>query len=598
MSEVASKIINIFVGGSDKKEKKMDPERIKAKEAKKQEKKQKRLSKKLAKSSSSSSSAVSSGSASNSPSTTTTSASTTTSVITGHPTSSSASIDIISNSNNTSNIDTPLSSPSSSLNESTDSSTTTSSSSTSNSFSQVIPTIDSNGTIIYDFSGSTDADASSPVTARGDKSSPQGADSGLPTTNRRSWSEQIEADKEAFVVEQDRDYSADNSVINHPSFNEPSRAKRIKVQNIAIIYNPFSGSKIGEKIMNEARKYFEVHGLNVKTIPTEYKGHAEVLCRDMDVSTIDAVCLVGGDGTIHEAVNGIMKRDPESREKSRKSATVVARSSASSSRRWPTSTSTAASCRSRSTRSVARSKTSKRCVPTFSWTLAHTSPRKTRTTPKSYTASTRCTGVSAARSMSPPRRCVGWARPSATPPPPSSSCSRVKRSWHVSSAAKGMKMAPKAKLNDGLIDLILIKSHKTFDLMNVFTKVYDGTHTQLDYVIYKQVRRFSITPFKKDKERKRKIHKEKKRIRSAKRAGLEHHSNPLEILKTECNTILSQLEDQVEEEIIDVDGELVGTTPFVCEIIPRSIRVVAIILLYHHHHHHRREIERERWIGN
>lgn len=61
-------------------------------------------------------------------------------------------------------------------------------------------------------------------------------------------------------------------------------------------------------------------------------------------------------------------------------------------------------------------------------------------------------------------------------------------------------MAPKAKLNDGLIDLLIIRSHKTFDLLSIFSKVYNGTHTDLDYVEYKQVKWFAIIPFRPDGE--------------------------------------------------------------------------------------------------
>jgi diacylglycerol kinase family enzyme len=40
-----------------------------------------------------------------------------------------------------------------------------------------------------------------------------------------------------------------------------------------------------------------------------------------------------------------------------------------------------------------------------------------------------------------------------------------------------MKMAPTAKLDDGLIDLLLITTASTLDMMTIFRKVYDGTHT-------------------------------------------------------------------------------------------------------------------------
>lgn len=58
---------------------------------------------------------------------------------------------------------------------------------------------------------------------------------------------------------------------------------------------------------------------------------------------------------------------------------------------------------------------------------------------------------------------------------------------NICTAAKGMKIAPDAKLNDGLMDLLLFRSDKMMDLGKLFQKFYDGTHTQLDFVDYFQV---------------------------------------------------------------------------------------------------------------
>jgi hypothetical protein len=58
---------------------------------------------------------------------------------------------------------------------------------------------------------------------------------------------------------------------------------------------------------------------------------------------------------------------------------------------------------------------------------------------------------------------------------------------NICTAAKGMKLAPDAKLNDGLIDVILVNSKKTLDLAQLFPKFYDGSHVKLKFVEYKQV---------------------------------------------------------------------------------------------------------------
>jgi diacylglycerol kinase family enzyme len=62
---------------------------------------------------------------------------------------------------------------------------------------------------------------------------------------------------------------------------------------------------------------------------------------------------------------------------------------------------------------------------------------------------------------------------------------------NICTAAKGMKLAPDAKLNDGLIDVILVNSKKTLDLAQLFPKFYDGSHVKLKFVEYKQVHLFS-----------------------------------------------------------------------------------------------------------
>ena len=44
---------------------------------------------------------------------------------------------------------------------------------------------------------------------------------------------------------------------------------------------------------------------------TERSGHAEEMCRTMDLSGIDVLAIIGGDGTIHECINGLMQREDQ-----------------------------------------------------------------------------------------------------------------------------------------------------------------------------------------------------------------------------------------------------------------------------------------------
>ena len=90
---------------------------------------------------------------------------------------------------------------------------------------------------------------------------------------------------------------------------------------------------------------------------------------------------------------------------------------------------------------------------------------------------------------------------------------------------RGMKMAPKAELNDGLIDLVLVRDASRLKLLQMFPKVFDGSHIDDPIVEYHQVKEFSITP--------------------------------------------------AENEILNLDGELKGSTPFSVRMIPSAFSVFA-----------------------
>ena len=59
---------------------------------------------------------------------------------------------------------------------------------------------------------------------------------------------------------------------------------------------------------------------------------------------------------------------------------------------------------------------------------------------------------------------------------------------------KGMKMAPLARLNDGLLDLIIVKKVGRLKLLRLFPKVFSGNHISDPVVDYRQVSEFSIFP--------------------------------------------------------------------------------------------------------
>lgn len=123
----------------------------------------------------------------------------------------------------------------------------------------------------------------------------------------------------------------DKIQIVHPSSSLFGR--RVLVKNVLILYNPSSGSHKGERIMQMAKRELEKNTIAVQVLPLQYpsftispsyhstfttpssltdsmyKNHAMDICKTYDFSAFDVLCVVGGDGTFHECINGLMSRE-------------------------------------------------------------------------------------------------------------------------------------------------------------------------------------------------------------------------------------------------------------------------------------------------
>ena len=57
---------------------------------------------------------------------------------------------------------------------------------------------------------------------------------------------------------------------------------------------------------------------------------------------------------------------------------------------------------------------------------------------------------------------------------------------------KAMKMAPIAELDDGKIDLLIVRKTSRVNLLKLFPKLFTGEHVKSKLVEYRQVQKFSI----------------------------------------------------------------------------------------------------------
>ena len=75
-----------------------------------------------------------------------------------------------------------------------------------------------------------------------------------------------------------------------------------------LLVNPAGGTKKGMKILEMVKPIFDKSEVHVDIFQTEYAGHANQLANTLDLSGYSGLCAIGGDGTLFEMVNGMLKR--------------------------------------------------------------------------------------------------------------------------------------------------------------------------------------------------------------------------------------------------------------------------------------------------
>nr|WP_255589911.1 diacylglycerol kinase family protein [Marinicella sp. NBU2979] len=73
-----------------------------------------------------------------------------------------------------------------------------------------------------------------------------------------------------------------------------------------IIFNPQAGSGRAQQFLPLIESHLAAHGVAVKIIHTDHAGHAQELVTQADLTPFSGIIAAGGDGTLFEVVNGMM----------------------------------------------------------------------------------------------------------------------------------------------------------------------------------------------------------------------------------------------------------------------------------------------------
>ncbi len=85
-------------------------------------------------------------------------------------------------------------------------------------------------------------------------------------------------------------------------------AKLLMPQRLVIIVNPQGGTGRGAAILEQVRPLFTAAGMELQVHTTTGRGHASQIAETLDLSGCVGLCSIGGDGTNHEVVCGLMRR--------------------------------------------------------------------------------------------------------------------------------------------------------------------------------------------------------------------------------------------------------------------------------------------------
>lgn len=80
------------------------------------------------------------------------------------------------------------------------------------------------------------------------------------------------------------------------------------MKRLFVVVNPSGGGQQGHRILDGVRPVFDGAGTELTVWETEYAGHVAEMIHSADLNQYDGFCMIGGDGTLHELVNGLLNR--------------------------------------------------------------------------------------------------------------------------------------------------------------------------------------------------------------------------------------------------------------------------------------------------
>ena len=266
--------------------------------------------------------------------------------------------------------------------------------------------------------------------------------------------------------------------------------ERLKIKKLCLILNPKAGTQDHEAVLKLI--HTELDHLQIKhlTYRSEYKGAISDFIQNENLEDFEGICVIGGDGTINEAVNGLMKSG-----KSRSIALgIIPRGSGNA---------FAEDLGELNPLGALKTILKGHITPIDLFKIDHKGE-------VSFAINIIGWGMAAeVNILAEKLRWLGGIRYSIAS---LLGVLRMKKkrlefvlddtnfngeglfflALNTIHTGKGMQMAPHAILNDGLIDIVLVKSASKLRVIKIFTQLFSGKHINDPHVEYKQIRHFTL----------------------------------------------------------------------------------------------------------
>jgi YegS/Rv2252/BmrU family lipid kinase len=293
------------------------------------------------------------------------------------------------------------------------------------------------------------------------------------------------------------------------------------VTRTILIVNPCGGRRHGLAILDQIKPLFAGAGLELDVRVTQYAGHARDIARTLPLDDYRSLCVIGGDGTIHEVVSGLIERGASTAIPlgviPGGTGNDVARQLKVSNAQEAVQRIILGHTRPLDVVKVETGGQVEYCLTIVGWVGV---------------ADINCT-AERLRMFGPPRYALAalWQIVIAKPRRARLVLDdriieddfQLVAACNTTFSGSGMRLAPRAKVDDGKIDVVILRRASRWRMLRLFARVFDGSHVDMPGVEYYQVHSLSI---------------------------FADDGWPL-----------------------DLDGEIKGTTPVTIQAIPGAVRV-------------------------